>query len=77
MNDLISTYPLIVYLYIANLDSDSLVKLHAYLMIHLLNSSRDDASLFEIVCKTKHRESLAGSSLTVAHNGAVVASNNI
>jgi hypothetical protein len=44
-------------------------------MEYLLNGSRDNAPLLEVVGETKHGESLASTSLSIAHDGSVVSSN--
>ena len=46
-------------------------------MVNLLDGARDHTTLRELVRQSKHRERLARTSLTVAHDGAVIAGNHV
>lgn len=46
-------------------------------MINLLHGSRNDTTLREFVRQSKHGERLARASLTITHDGTVVAGNHV
>ena len=57
-------------------DCYSLIKFLRNLVVDLLDSSRNDTSLLEVIGQTKHCECFTGSCLTVSHDSAIVASND-
>ena len=72
---------LLTYLFVVDFDvtdsnSDCLIKLSAYLVIDLLNSSWDNSSLLVVVGKSQHGECLSSAGLSIAHHGPVVSRDN-
>ena len=64
-------YQFIVDLDIANSDSDGLIKLGCYLVIDLIDGSRNDSSILKVVAAPCHSERFAGTRLTVTQYGPV------
>ena len=71
------TYGIIVDLNVTDPNLDGLVELLADLVVNLLDSPRNDASLSEVVAEAEHREGLTSTRLTVCHDSAVVASDYV
>ena len=67
---------LIINFGVTDPDGDCLVKFSTRKGVHLINSTRQDTSVFEDSCTASHRVCLACACLTIAENSAVVTIND-
>ena len=70
------TYLFVIDLDITDANGDGLVELAADFVVHLLDGPRNDTSLLVVIGEAQHRKGLSSSSLTVGHDGSIVALDN-